>query len=419
MEYFAYNNGELWAEQVALSEIAERFGSPTFVYSKAAITDAYNRFSKAFARHEHRTCYAVKANSNLGVLGVLASLGSGFDIVSGGELERAMRAGANPDGIVFSGVGKQDWEVRKALEVGIACFNIESDSELTQIDRIATEINCKAPISIRVNPDVDAKTHPYISTGLKENKFGVSTIDAMAMYARANEMEHIKIVGIDCHIGSQITDLAPFIEALTRILELVDDLATRNIDLDHIDLGGGLGIKYQDENTIDIEEFAGALLQVIGHRKQKLFFEPGRYIVANAGVLLSRVINIKQNGEKHFAVIDAAMNDLIRPALYQSWQRVSSVKQSESATTSYDLVGPVCETGDFLAKDRTLDIGQGDLVAIHSAGAYGFVMSSNYNSRNRAAEIMVDGTQAHIVRDRETIDDQLRLERTFPKSNQD
>ena len=414
MNYFENRDGDLHAEDVSLSEIADTYGTPTFVYSKAAIVDAYTQFSTAFSRHEHRICYAVKANSNLAVLGLLASLQASFDIVSGGELQRVLRAGGQADRIVFSGVGKQAWELRAALSAGIGCFNVESEFELVQLQNIAQDMDKHAPISIRVNPDVDAGTHPYISTGLKENKFGVSTNKALALYERASKMSHISIVGIDCHIGSQITELAPFLEAMTKIIELVDALEADGIALKHIDLGGGIGVVYKDEEAINLDTFAASVLQLLGHRKQTLLFEPGRYIVANAGVLVSTVIGTKNNEGKDFAIIDAAMNDLIRPALYQSWQKVELLKPSVGARRSYDLVGPVCETGDFLAKDRDLSLTEGDQIAIHSSGAYGFVMSSNYNSRNRAAEIMVDGSDVHEVRARETIEDQLRLERLLP-----
>lgn len=416
MNYFENREGDLHAEDVSLSDIANEYGTPTFVYSKAAIVDAYTKFSSAFSRHDHRVCYAVKANSNLAVLGLLASLQASFDIVSGGELQRVLRAGGQADRIVFSGVGKQEWELREALTAGIGCFNVESEFELEQLQIIAQQMDTTAPISIRVNPDVDAGTHPYISTGLKENKFGVSTSKALALYERAHTMPHIEIVGIDCHIGSQITELAPFLEAMTKVIELVDRLETDGITLKHIDLGGGIGVRYKDEEAIDLDAFAGSVLQLLGHRKQTLLFEPGRYIVANAGVLLSTVIGTKNNEGKDFAVIDAAMNDLIRPALYQSWQRVELLKPSIGERRHYDLVGPVCETGDFLAKDRDLSLAQGDQVAIHSSGAYGFVMSSNYNSRNRAAEVMVDGADFHVVRARETIEDQLRLESLLPSA---
>ena len=414
MNYFENRDGDLHAENVSLSEIANTCGTPTFVYSKAAIVDAYTQFDAAFSRHEHRICYAVKANSNLAVLGLLAALGASFDIVSGGELQRVLRAGGRANRIVFSGVGKQACELREALTAGISCFNVESEFELEQLQNIAQDMDKHAPISIRVNPDVDAGTHPYISTGLKENKFGVSTSAALALYARASKMSHISVVGIDCHIGSQITELAPFLEAMTKVIELVDCLEADGIALKHIDLGGGIGVRYKDEEPINLDAFAASVLRLLGHRKQTLLFEPGRYIVANAGVLLSTVIGTKNNEGKDFAIIDAAMNDLIRPALYQSWQKVELLKPSIGTRRSYDLVGPVCETGDFLAKDRELALTQGDQVAIHSSGAYGFVMSSNYNSRNRAAEIMVDGSDFHVVRARETIEDQLRLESLLP-----
>lgn len=413
MSYFETKQGTLFAEDVSLERIGEEFGTPAYVYSKAAIEAAYNKFTEAFSRQAHLCCYAVKANSNLGVLSILARLGAGFDIVSGGELERVIRAGAPTNKVVFSGVAKADWEIKKALEVGIACFNIESEAELIQINQIATAMKIPAPVSIRVNPDVDAKTHPYISTGLKQNKFGVSRDRAMKMYVEANDMPYIKIMGIDCHIGSQITELAPFIEALHRIIEIVDTLAAMHIELSHIDLGGGIGVRYQNESTIDIEEYAGAIQQSMGHRKHTLFFEPGRYIVANAGILLSQVVHLKENEGTHFAILDTGMNDLIRPALYQSWQGVTVVKTTSSSKVSYNLVGPICESGDFIAHDRALCVNAGDYIAIHSAGAYGFAMSSNYNSRNRATELIVSGETVQCVRKRESIEDQLNLETIY------
>ncbi len=414
MEYFSRQNGELFAENVPLSRIAEQFGTPTFIYSRQAISDAYHRFDAAFESHPHQVCYAVKANSNLGVLSLLASLGASFDIVSGGELERVLRAGGDPSKVVFSGVGKTAAEIKQALSVGIACFNVESRQEMNDIIAAADQLGRVAPISIRVNPDVDAKTHPYISTGLKENKFGVSIEVAREMYRAASASTHLDVVGIDCHIGSQILELGPFVDALERILALVSDLEAEGIHLQHIDLGGGIGVTYKDEQPLAIETYAGAILQHMGKHKHTLMFEPGRFIVANAGVLLSRVINLKPTDEKHFCIIDAAMNDLIRPALYQAWQEVQVVTEKPGISTeNYDVVGPVCETGDFLARDRQLAVEHDDLIAVFSAGAYGFVMSSNYNSRNRAAEVIVDDTTATCVRQRETIDDQLRLEHTF------
>jgi diaminopimelate decarboxylase len=414
MEPFHFLNNELHIEGVSARKVAAEFGTPVYIYSRLAIETAYKSFATAFNNHDHLICYAVKANSNLGVLSLLARLGAGFDIVSGGELERVVRAGGDPAKVVFSGVGKQDQEIIAALTIGIACFNVESLQELERINYLASKLGLQAPISIRVNPDVDAKTHPYISTGLKENKFGCSMSDAIDMYKLAATMPNLKICGIDSHIGSQITELAPFLDAMTKILTLVDELETNNITLDHIDVGGGIGVQYADEEPIHLEEYSGALTQLMGHRKPKLIFEPGRFLTANAGILVSKVINLKQNEDKNFAIIDAGMNDLIRPALYGSWQRITEVVQTHGGKTQYDVVGPICETGDFLGKNRDLAIAADDLIAIHSAGAYGFVMSSNYNSRNRPAEVIVSGSKVHCVRDRETIEDQLKLERKFP-----
>ncbi|MFT4711819.1 MAG: diaminopimelate decarboxylase [Candidatus Azotimanducaceae bacterium] len=414
MEPFHFLNNELHIEGISARKVAAEFGTPVYIYSRLAIETAYKSFANAFSNHDHLICYAVKANSNLGVLSLLARLGAGFDIVSGGELERVIRAGGDPAKVVFSGVGKQDQEIIAALTTGIACFNVESLQELERINYLASQLGLRAPISIRVNPDVDAKTHPYISTGLKENKFGCSMSNAIDMYKLAATMPSLKICGIDSHIGSQITELAPFLDAMTKILTLVDELESNNITLDHIDVGGGIGVQYADEETIHLEEYAGALTQLMGHRKPKLIFEPGRFLTANAGILLSKVINLKRNEDKNFAIIDAGMNDLIRPALYGSWQRITEVIQTHEGKTQYDVVGPICETGDFLGKNRDLAIAADDLVAIHSAGAYGFVMSSNYNSRNRPAEVIVSGSKVHCVRDRETIEDQLKLERKYP-----
>jgi len=414
MEPFHYHNDEIYIEGISARKVAAEFGTPVYIYSRLAIESAYKSFSDAFSSHDHLICYAVKANSNLGVLSLLARLGAGFDIVSGGELERVIRAGGDPASIVFSGVGKQDPEIIAALTTGIGCFNIESRQELERINYLANKLGLQAPISIRVNPDVDAKTHPYISTGLKENKFGCSMSDAIDMYKLATTLPNLKISGIDSHIGSQITELAPFLDAMTKILKLVDELASNNITLDHIDVGGGLGVQYADEEPIHLDEYASALTQLMGHRQSRLIFEPGRFLTANAGILVSKVINLKENEGKHFAIIDAGMNDLIRPALYHSWQRITEVSQGHTSKTKYDVVGPICETGDFLGKNRDLNLAPDDLVAIHSAGAYGFVMSSNYNSRNRPAEVIVSGQKAYCVRDRETIEDQLKLERKFP-----
>lgn len=412
-DHIRHEDGRLFIEGIAASDIAMSFGTPTYVYSAGAIIDAYRRFESAFDGTDITICYAVKANSNLGVLGLLADLGAGFDIVSIGELERVIRAGGDPGRVVFSGVGKQDEEIAQALDRGIGCFNVESASELGRIQRNAAKLGRRASISVRVNPDVDAKTHPYISTGLKENKFGVSLTDAIDLYEQAQSFEHIDITGIDCHIGSQITTMGPFAEAVARIGDFVDELEKRGIAIDHIDLGGGIGVRYRDEETIDMEEYAGTIRQVLSRHRQRLVFEPGRMMVANAGVLLCRVITLKENEGKHFAVVDAGMNDLIRPSLYGAWQAIESADSVGGETQTYDIVGPICETGDFLGKDRELQLTEGDLLAVRGAGAYAFVMSSNYNSRGRAAEVMVQGEAMQCVRDRESIDDQLRLERTF------
>jgi diaminopimelate decarboxylase len=412
-------DGHLHMEQVSLREIAQTYGTPCFVYSESAITSAYQAFEDAFSKHPHLICYAVKANSNLAILQTLAALGSGFDIVSGGELARVLKAGGNPGSVVFSGVGKQDWEILFALKQHISCFNVESASELRRIARLAASTDTIAPISIRVNPDVDPNTHPYISTGLKENKFGVSVEDALTLYREARELDSLRIVGVDCHIGSQITELTPFLDALTRILSLVDELEAHAITLKHIDLGGGIGVKYQDEVPIEIGDFARAIEQAMSGRPQSLMFEPGRLIVANAGVLLTTVNTLKYNDEKSFAVVDAAMNDLIRPALYSAWQEVTPVTLKDGVVClerNWDIVGPVCETGDFLAKDRLLSLEEGDLLAILSAGAYGFVMSSNYNSRPRSAEVLVSGQEHNCIRKRETIDDLFAQESMKPFS---
>lgn len=403
MNPFSYRNGELFAEMVPLSRIAAEFGTPCYVYSRAELTRAWRDFDAAFAGRDHLLCYAVKANSNLGVLDVFARLGSGFDIVSGGELARVMAAGGDPRKVVFSGVGKTAAEMRQALQAGILCFNVESAAELELLNRVAGEMGMTAPVSLRVNPDVDAKTHPYIATGLKENKFGVAYTDAPAVYRRARELPHLHIEGVDCHIGSQLTEVAPFIAALERVLVLVDALARDGINIRHIDLGGGLGIRYQNETPPPVAEYAQALLKALGNRPQKLLFEPGRLLTGNAGVLLSTVLYLKPGQDKNFAIVDAAMNDLMRPALYEAWHDVLPLREAATGGQSYDIVGPVCESGDFLARDRQLSVNPGDLIAIASAGAYGMSMSSNYNTRPRAAEIMVDGDRVYRIRDRETV----------------
>ena len=403
MDAFNYRNGELFAEGVALTAIAERFGTPTYVYSRAHIEAQYNAYANALSGMPHLVCFAVKANSNLGVLNVLARLGAGFDIVSRGELERVLAAGGQADKIVFSGVGKTRDDMRRALEVGVHCFNVESTEELERLQVVAAEMGVRAPISLRVNPDVDAGTHPYISTGLKENKFGIAIADAEDVYIRAAQLPNLEVVGVDCHIGSQLTTLEPFIDALDRLLALIDRLGDCGIYLRHIDLGGGLGVRYRDEEPPLAGDYIKAVRERLDGRDLALVFEPGRYIVANAGVLLTQVEYLKHTEHKDFAIVDAAMNDLIRPALYQAWMDVTAVRPRDTETRAYDIVGPICETGDFLAKDRQLALAEGDLLAVHSAGAYGFVMSSNYNTRGRAAEILVDGDQAFEVRRRETI----------------
>jgi len=415
MSNFNYQNNQLFAEAVPLSQIAELFDTPCYVYSRRALEQAYLAYENAFSGHNALICYAVKANSNLAVLNVLARLGAGFDIVSGGELERVLIAGGSADKIIFSGVGKTEDELRRALEAGIHCFNIESEAELERLNTIALDMGKIAPISLRVNPDVDAQTHPYISTGLKENKFGINIDQAFEVYRHAYSLSGVEPVGIDCHIGSQLTSLSPFADALQRLLQLIAKLADVGITLQHLDLGGGLGVRYQNETPPTPADYAAAITPLMGDTDLKLIFEPGRSISANAGVLLTRVEYLKDNGDKKFAVVDAAMNDLIRPALYQSWMDiipVSNTAQGESAL--YDIVGPVCESSDFLGKDRELVLNDGDLLAVCSAGAYGFGMSSNYNTRNRCAEVMVDGNKAHLVRRRETYQDQLSLEKLLP-----
>ena len=414
MSVFVYQQGQLMAEQVTLASIAEQFSTPCYVYSRQAIEQSYLGYRQALdsrGANQHLICYSVKANSNLAVLSVLAKLGSGFDIVSGGELERVIRAGGDPAKVVFSGVAKNTAEISRALEAGVHCFNVESETELLRINRIASERNQIASVSLRVNPDVDAQTHPYISTGLKENKFGIDIDEALSVYRHANRLNAIKIIGIDCHIGSQLVSAKPFADALQRVLALVDTLAEEGIKLDHIDVGGGLGICYQDEQPPSAADYVASLLDTLGERSQSLIVEPGRSIVANAGVLLTTVDTIKSNEQKNFAIVDAAMNDLLRPALYQAWMNILPLNENaDRPAHHYDVVGPVCETGDFLGKERLLAIAENDVLAVCSAGAYGFVMASNYNSRGRPAEVMIDGEQLHLVRERETIEDLMRGE---------
>ncbi len=415
MQHFTQRDGQLYVEDLPLSAVAERFGTPCYVYSRAAFTQQYLAYAQALGNHPGMICYAIKANSNLAILGMLAKLGAGFDIVSGGELERVLRAGGNPARIVFSGVGKSVEEMARALDVGIFCFNVESEAELELLAQVAAEKGKVANISLRVNPDVDANTHPYISTGLKENKFGIAIERAPAVYARAAQLPSLAIKGLDCHIGSQLTQLTPFLDALDRLLLLIDQLAEQGINISHLDLGGGLGVTYRNETPPAVADYIGAIKTKLGDRPLSLMFEPGRSISANGGVLLTKVMFLKPTEHKSFAVIDAAMNDNIRPSLYQAWQDIRPVKPRAEATKQWDLVGPICETGDFLGKDRELAIEPGDLLAVMSTGAYGFSMSSNYNTRGRAAEVVVDGDQMHLVRARETFEDMIRGEALLPE----
>ena len=408
------NQGILFAEDISLEAIANQFGTPTYIYSKNTLIDTFESFQKGLLKTNHLVCFAVKANSNIAILNLFASLGAGFDIVSGGELERVLYAGGDPQKIVFSGVGKTVSEIEAALKANILCFNVESRSELLRIEAVASKINIKAPISIRVNPDVDAKTHPYISTGLKDNKFGVDFNQALALYLEAKGMSYIEIKGIDCHIGSQITELKPFVDALDRVLSLVDQLKNNNIHLSHIDIGGGIGICYQDESPPDFDIYTKAILNKIQNLDVKIIFEPGRALVGNAGVLLSKVEYLKQNDVKHFAIIDAAMNDLMRPTLYDAYHEIKIVREHDTKLQSFDVVGPVCESGDFIAKNRSLKLKENDLVCIMSAGAYGMSMSSNYNSRGRAAEVMVDRDKIFEIRTREKSSDLFKLEKKIP-----
>jgi len=410
MNAFDVKNGELHAENVALSQIASQHGTPCYVYSKAALTQAFSNFKAGLIGSNHLVCFAVKANPNIAILNLFAKLGAGFDIVSGGELARVLAAGGDPQKIVFSGVGKTAEEMRTALNAGILCFNVESASELKRLNMVAGEMGKVAPVSLRVNPNVDAKTHPYISTGLKNNKFGVAFDEAIAVYQLAASMPNIAVHGVDCHIGSQITELAPFIEALDLILGLVDALEIKGIKISHIDVGGGIGITYSDETPPEFATYAKAILAKLTDRNVKLLFEPGRALVGNAGVLLTKVEYIKPSEAKNFAIVDAAMNDLMRPALYDAYHDIVPVKPHEGKTSNYEIVGPVCESGDFLGHDRQLNLHEGDLLAIMSAGAYGMSMASNYNTRGRAAEVIVDNDKVFVVRQREKIADLFALE---------
>lgn len=409
-----FRDGSLHIEGVALEDVARRFGTPCYVYSRAALTSAYASWREALAGRRASICYAVKANSNLAILDVFARLGSGFDIVSGGELARVLAAGGQASRTVFSGVGKSTAEMRAALEAGVHCFNVESGAELERLNSVAGALGKRAPIALRVNPDVDPKTHPYISTGLRKNKFGVAFEDAIALYARARALANLEIRGIACHIGSQLLDPAPIAEATAKVLGLADRLAADGIELAHLDLGGGLGIRYRDEAPPPVAGYLAPVLAQLEGRREEIRFEPGRSLVGNAGLLLTRIEYLKHGAEKNFAVVDAAMNDLTRPALYDAFHEIQPVAPRPVATCRYDVVGPVCESGDFLGHDRELAVEAGDLLAILSAGAYGMTMSSNYNTRPRAAEILVDGSQARQIRRRETVEELFALETTLP-----
>jgi diaminopimelate decarboxylase len=415
MDHFEFRDGQLFAESVAVSDLAQQYGTPCYVYSRATIERHWRAFDDALAGQNHLVCYAVKANSNTAVLNLMARLGSGFDIVSVGELERVIAAGGDPAKVVFSGVAKRADEMRRALALGIKCFNVESLAELERLNGVAAQMGVQAPVSVRVNPDVDAQTHPYISTGLKENKFGIAIEQAVAVYRQAAAMANIRITGVDCHIGSQLTQVAPFVDALDRVLLLIEELRLDGIHIDHLDIGGGLGIRYKGETPPLPSEYAAAIKERINNAHLELLVEPGRAIVGNAGILVTRVEYLKRSGDKNFAIVDAAMNDLLRPALYSAWMEIVAVNgRSEVAVAEYDIVGPVCETGDFLGKERALAIAAGDLLAVRGAGAYGFSMSSNYNSRPRLAEVMVDGAHSYLVRRRETVAELFAHEALLP-----
>ena len=415
MDNFEYRSNRLFAEDIDVASLAQQYGTPTYVYSRDTLERNYTAYSQALEGCDHLVCYAVKANSNIAVLNVLARLDAGFDIVSIGELERVLVAGGDPNKIVFSGVGKQTHEMQRALEVGVHCFNVESEAELVRLQSVAASMDRVAPISLRINPDVDAKTHPYISTGLKENKFGIGIDQAPAAYAQASTMSHINVIGVDCHIGSQLTQIEPYLDAMDRLFVLIDTLAEQGVGITHLDLGGGLGVCYGDEQPPAISDFIARVRAHLGNRNLALVFEPGRSICADAGVLLTHVEYIKNNDDKYFAIVDAAMNDLIRPALYSVWQDIIPADlNAKACVQDFDIVGPICETGDFLGKNRHLAIEAGDLLAVCSSGAYGFGMASNYNSRNRAAEVMVDGNQSHLIGEREQLSQQWARERLLP-----
>lgn len=415
MDHFNYRQDQLYAEEIPVHDLVAEYGSPLYVYSRATLERHYRVFDEALGKHPHKICYAVKANSNLAVLNVLAKLGAGFDIVSGGELARVLAAGGDPRRVIFSGVGKLTWEIEQALAADIGCFNVESEPELVRLNLIAGKVGKVAPISIRVNPDVDVKTHPYIATGLKDNKFGVDIREALALYERARLLPHLKVIGVDCHIGSQLTELEPLLDAFDRVYELVKILKERGFAIEHLDLGGGLGVRYQKESPPEPSDYAQALAKRFDDFSLEIILEPGRAIVANAGILLTTVEYLKYSHHKNFAIVDAAMNDLLRPALYSAYQDIipASIRR-DALPHRFDVVGPVCETGDFLGKERDLSIEEGDILAVRTAGAYGFVMSSNYNSRPRVAEVMVDGDKSHLVRERETLSSLFDREHLVP-----
>ncbi|MCP4791540.1 MAG: diaminopimelate decarboxylase [Gammaproteobacteria bacterium] len=416
MDNFEYRGDQLFAEDVPVSAIASEFGTPTYVYSRDTLERNYLAYAQALRGQNHRVCYSVKSNSNVAVLNILARLGAGFDIVSVGELERVLAAGADANKVVFSGVGKQAFEMRRALEVGVHCFNVESEAEMELLQEAAAGLGKLAPISIRINPDVDAGTHPYISTGLKENKFGIGIKQALAAYQRAQQLPNLEIIGVDCHIGSQLTEIDPYLDAIDRLLDLIDELSTHGITINHLDLGGGLGVNYADEEPLPITEFIQRIQAHIGQREISLIFEPGRSISANAGIMLTQVEYLKNNEDKHFAIVDGAMNDLIRPSLYGAWQDIiPAALNTQRQSQEFDIVGPICESGDFLGKHRQLAIAAGDILAVCSAGAYGFGMASNYNTRPRAAEVMVDGNQVHLIGAREKLADLWAREQLLPK----
>lgn len=415
MDHFNYRGEALFAEDVPVAALATEYGTPCFVYSRATLERHYKVYEAALGELPHLICYAVKANSNLAVLNLLARLGSGFDIVSGGELDRVLAAGGDPSKVIFSGLGKSQSEIERSLECGIHCFNVESSAELERINEIAQSHGVCAPVSLRVNPDVDAGTHPYISTGLKENKFGIASDEALQVYLSATEMKGIELTGIDCHIGSQLTTIDPFLDAIDRLLKMVDDLAAQGVSLKHFDMGGGLGVSYGEEQPPQPSELIDAIRSRFEQRNLRLLLEPGRSIAANAGIFITKVEYLKCNEHKNFAIVDGAMNDLLRPALYGAWQEIVPVEKQEGESRLFDVVGPVCESADFLGKERELNVKAGDLLAVRSAGAYGFVMSSNYNTRGRAPEILVDGEQHFLVRKRETVAELLASENCLPE----